>query len=54
VWQPHGKRIGISEINRAFEAVPVRVSFRAKRKREDLSGGPPKPSMQANKPRRGR
>ncbi|MDO9017451.1 MAG: ribosome biogenesis GTPase Der [Deltaproteobacteria bacterium] len=35
-----------------FEAVPVRVSFRAKRKRDDLSG-PPKPSMQANKPRRG-
>jgi len=37
-----------------FEAVPVRVSLRAKRKRDDLSGAPPKPSMQANKPRRGR
>ena len=36
-----------------FEAVPVRVSLRAKRKRDDLSG-PPKPAMQANKPRRGR
>ena len=32
--------------------VAARVSFRAKRKRNELSG-PPKPSMQANKPRRG-